>query len=262
MLPRAVSLPLFIVISRAVDHTVSVGSTDQASQQFAPKWLDDVLVGDTVHFNFTTAGHAVSQTSLESPCVFLNGGFSTGKNVPAGGFLTIEITDVSAPIFYADSTGTHCKDGAAGAINGGKFQEELFANIQTGPSDGFDHVPDLGSAIGSGKLARITRSSSLASGTSSSLGAATIVGVVFVALLLVIGIAFVIRHWLVVVRRRRAQKRTEWKRRLEGRLQEGQSSTGGIPHVSGAEMHADASVTRERRDNRNSKDLDVELPPL
>jgi len=87
---------------------------------------------------------------------------------------------------------------------------------------------------------------------------------VAVSVLLLVAIGFVIRHWFVVVRRRRAQKRTEWKKRLEGRLQDGAAAG----HGSSTDIYVDVetTVTRERaREARASKDLknlEAELPRM
>ena len=40
-------------------------------------------------------------------------------------------------IFFADPVANHCRSGAAGAINGGRFQEEFVANLASAVMGGF-----------------------------------------------------------------------------------------------------------------------------
>ncbi|KZV80817.1 hypothetical protein EXIGLDRAFT_845215 [Exidia glandulosa HHB12029] len=234
-------LSLLALVAHAVEHFITVGGGDGAAE-FNPQWLDNVDVDDFVTFNFTTSGHTVVQTSLTLPCVFITDdgapglhGFASPLSAAAGTTFTIQVTNISArnslfvsclhpeptyltAIFFACGTDTHCQNGAVGGINAVEFSSSVTDAAKTSVSRGFADVPSNGTALGSGVLSRVVTSPSLASSGPSRLSPGAFVGIAIVALLLLIGAALVLRHWMVVTRVRRAHKRTEWKRRLEKRL--------------------------------------------
>ena len=83
-----------------------------------------------------------------------------------------------------------------------------------------------GTPLGSGVNARVVTALPNSGNMKLSIGA--VIGIVLVSLLIVVGAGLAIRHYLVVTRVRRAQKRTAWKRRLENRLSQvrGDDGTG------------------------------------
>ncbi|KZV90730.1 hypothetical protein EXIGLDRAFT_837614 [Exidia glandulosa HHB12029] len=234
-------LSLLALVAHAVEHFIAVGGGDGAAE-FNPQWLDNVDVDDFVTFNFTTLGHSVVQTSLTLPCVFISDdgapdlhGFASPLSAAAGTTFSIQVTNISAPIFFACGTDTHCQNGAVGGINAVEFSSSVTDAAKTSVSRGFADVPSNGTALGSGVLSRVVTSPSLASSGPSRLSPGAFVGIAIVALLLLIGAALVLRHWMVVTRVRRAHKRTEWKRRLEKRLSQVHAATDAAKPAGGAE---------------------------
>ncbi|KAG7085875.1 hypothetical protein E1B28_003408 [Marasmius oreades] len=105
------------------EHTIKVGGQGSF---FVPDSVNARL-GDTVKFQFFDAAHGVVQTSFETPCEPLPGGFSSGVVVPPDGGTnpgelaewTLQITNISTIWFYCPvkSPVPHCSTGMVGAIN-------------------------------------------------------------------------------------------------------------------------------------------------
>ncbi|KAG7085286.1 hypothetical protein E1B28_003405 [Marasmius oreades] len=120
-------------VSSGTMFTIEVG---RAGSFFVPDSVNARL-GDTVKFQFFDAAHGVVQTSFETPCEPLPGGFSSGVFQPPGGVTdpgqlaewTLQITNTSTIWFYCpvESPVSHCSTGMVGAINplGEKMVEDF-----------------------------------------------------------------------------------------------------------------------------------------
>lgn len=76
--------------------------------------------GDTVAFHFYPRDHSVVQSTFDSPCKPMSGGFYSGYIPSTSGeaksvfVVTVNNTD---PIWFYCSQGSHCQDGMVGVIN-------------------------------------------------------------------------------------------------------------------------------------------------
>ncbi|KAJ7930569.1 hypothetical protein B0H13DRAFT_2532881, partial [Mycena leptocephala] len=89
---------------------------------YSPPTLSAGL-NDTVTFQFGGDFHTVTQSSFESPCIRLDGGFDSGFNGRGANFSlpeplwTLRITNVSEPIWFfcqASMPSSHCEAGMVG----------------------------------------------------------------------------------------------------------------------------------------------------
>ncbi|KAJ7318418.1 hypothetical protein DFH08DRAFT_714827, partial [Mycena albidolilacea] len=80
-------------------------------------------LNDTVMFVFGGDAHTVTQSSFDSPCIRLDGGFDSGFNGRGADFSkpapiwTLRITNVSEPIWFfcqASIPTSHCESGMVG----------------------------------------------------------------------------------------------------------------------------------------------------
>jgi len=81
-------------------------------------------VGDVVRFIFQQKNHTVTQSSLESPCSPLAGGFDSGympvPDTQTSNFPTAQLTvSKTTPIWAYCRQSTHCKSGMVFAVNAG-----------------------------------------------------------------------------------------------------------------------------------------------
>jgi len=81
-------------------------------------------VGDIVRFTFHQKNHTVTQSTLDSPCTPLAGGFDSGfmpvPDTQTNGFPTAQLTvQKTAPIWAYCRQGAHCKSGMVFAVNPG-----------------------------------------------------------------------------------------------------------------------------------------------
>ncbi|KAJ7156189.1 hypothetical protein C8R46DRAFT_429097 [Mycena filopes] len=103
-------------------HVVTVGVEGSF---YSPPTISAGL-NDTVMFIFGGDAHTVTQSSFESPCIRLAGGFDSGFNGRGADFSnpapvwSLRITNVSETIWYfcqASIPSSHCFSGMVGAIN-------------------------------------------------------------------------------------------------------------------------------------------------
>lgn len=112
---------LWTLASGQTNHTVLMGVTGSF---FDPAVLSAEL-GDIVTFVFGSGYHGAAQSSFESPCLPLDGGFNSGLVSALNASQPIQswnliITNISAPIWYfcqATRPQSHCASGMVGAIN-------------------------------------------------------------------------------------------------------------------------------------------------
>lgn len=111
----------FLCVVGQTSHTVTTGLQGSF---FDPATLS-VQLNDTVIFVFSGAVHTVTQSTFENPCVALPGGFNSGgagtnnTAIPPPTW-TLQITNVSAPIWYfcqVTRPQSHCAAGMVGVIN-------------------------------------------------------------------------------------------------------------------------------------------------
>ncbi|KAF5329544.1 hypothetical protein D9619_009365 [Psilocybe cf. subviscida] len=121
----SLSSALFVasLVHAQTTHTVTVG---KLGSFYDPPTLSAGL-NDTIIFTFLGPVHTVTQTSFNTPCVQLPGGFNSGAagvgvtpplNVPPT--WTLKITNDSEPIWFFCEISTptsHCAAGMVGAIN-------------------------------------------------------------------------------------------------------------------------------------------------
>ncbi|KAJ7875534.1 hypothetical protein B0H14DRAFT_2568688 [Mycena olivaceomarginata] len=121
-----VRVALFLVLLPEViaqtTHMVNVGVEGSF---YSPPTVSAGL-NDTVMFVFGGDVHTVTQSSFDSPCIRLDGGFDSGFNGRGADFSrpapvwTLRITNVSEPIWFfcqASIPTSHCESGMVGAIN-------------------------------------------------------------------------------------------------------------------------------------------------
>ncbi|KAJ7028097.1 hypothetical protein C8F04DRAFT_69655 [Mycena alexandri] len=119
----ALFLALFLTIVVAqTTHFVNVGVEGSF---YSPPTISAGL-NDTVTFIFGGDSHTVTQSSFNSPCIRLDGGFDSGFNGRGADFSkpapvwSLRITNVSETIWFfceASIPSSHCFSGMVGAIN-------------------------------------------------------------------------------------------------------------------------------------------------
>ncbi|KAF9260977.1 hypothetical protein L218DRAFT_551897 [Marasmius fiardii PR-910] len=117
-------LPLVFALFRpgvAQFGTVFTIEVGRSGSFFIPDSVN-ARVGDTVQFKFFDAVHGVVQTSFETPCQPLPGGFSSGAVPALNGSVfewDLQITNTSTIWFYCPILipVLHCTTGMVGAIN-------------------------------------------------------------------------------------------------------------------------------------------------
>ncbi|KAF7297074.1 hypothetical protein MIND_00940300 [Mycena indigotica] len=112
----------FMRICGSVTHTVTVGVEGSF---FNPPTISASL-GDIIYFIFGGDFHSVTQSSFDSPCIRLPGGFDSGFQGRGPTFIeptptwSITITNISQPIWFfcaASVPTSHCESGMVGVIN-------------------------------------------------------------------------------------------------------------------------------------------------
>ncbi|KAF5345795.1 hypothetical protein D9756_010865 [Leucocoprinus leucothites] len=111
----------------AAEYLVGVGKDETTGKKgigFDPSVIHPVA-GDVVAFEFRSGSHSAVQTTFETPCVPLEGGFNSGvftvddslpvdaPNLPA---VRLTINDTN-PIWIFDQAGGQCQQGGVLAIN-------------------------------------------------------------------------------------------------------------------------------------------------
>ncbi|KAF1834891.1 Cupredoxin, partial [Decorospora gaudefroyi] len=123
----------------AEDHKVIV-SDKQGSLLFKPDSLT-AAEGDTVTFHFWPKNHSVAQSTFDSPCEPMQGGFWSGY-VPtasteslANTTFTYEVMNASAPIWFYCTQGMHCQNGMVGVINPPESDEKTLDAFKNAAAD-------------------------------------------------------------------------------------------------------------------------------
>jgi plastocyanin len=108
-----------------VTHTIAAGANSEL--RFLPDNKFDVRVGDVVEWHFNPKAHGVVQSGPDTPCLALEGGFSSGLvPVPEGQAEADQVFQIvvedTKPIWYycpqpAGGEGGHCAKGMVGVIN-------------------------------------------------------------------------------------------------------------------------------------------------
>jgi len=104
----------------AAQHNVVVGQGN--ANVFEPKFLEGVAAGDTIAFKFVSKNHTVTQSTFPAPCVAKPDGVNSGF-IPVDSAAatqpewTIQIDNVTAPMWFYCAQGAHCKAGMVFAIN-------------------------------------------------------------------------------------------------------------------------------------------------
>jgi len=117
------SLFMFASAQIALAATIDVTVGGPGVLKFNPSSVN-ANVGDVVRFIFNQKNHTVTQSTLESPCTPLAGGFDSGfMPVPAtqtSNFPTAELTvQKTTPVWAYCRQSTHCQSGMVFAINPG-----------------------------------------------------------------------------------------------------------------------------------------------
>lgn len=114
------SASVFASVVSAAQHNVTVGQGNGIV--YEPKFLEGVAAGDTVSFKFVSKNHTVTQSTFTAPCVAKPDGVNSGfiPVDPAAATQpewTIQIDNVTAPLWFYCAQGAHCKGGMVFAIN-------------------------------------------------------------------------------------------------------------------------------------------------
>lgn len=114
------SASVFASVVSAAQHNVTVGQGNGIV--YEPKFLQGVVAGDTVSFKFVSKNHTVTQSTFTAPCVAKPEGVNSGfiPVDPAAATQpewTIQIDNVTAPLWFYCAQGAHCKGGMVFAIN-------------------------------------------------------------------------------------------------------------------------------------------------
>jgi len=103
--------------ANATIHTVIIGAEGKT---FDPA-LVNATQGDYIAFSFAAGNHSVTQTSFAQPCVPLAGGLNSNFTSVAAGaapkVLMIQLTNTSAPLWFACMQTGHCQSGMVFAVN-------------------------------------------------------------------------------------------------------------------------------------------------
>jgi len=114
---------MFASAQIALAATIDVTVGGPGVLKFNPESVN-ANVGDVVRFTFNQKNHTVTQSTLESPCSPLAGGFDSGfmpvSSTQTSNFPTAELTvQKTAPIWAYCRQSTHCQSGMVFAINPG-----------------------------------------------------------------------------------------------------------------------------------------------
>jgi len=111
----------------AAEYLVGVGKDETTGKKgigFDPSVIHPIA-GDTVRFEFRSGAHSAVQTTFETPCVPLDGGFNSGVfnvdnglAVDAPGLPSVVLTiNDTNPIWIFDQAGGQCQQGGILSIN-------------------------------------------------------------------------------------------------------------------------------------------------
>ncbi|KZV85603.1 hypothetical protein EXIGLDRAFT_775389 [Exidia glandulosa HHB12029] len=107
--------------------------------------------GDIVTFHFpanASADHSIVQSQFESPCTFLDEGFSSGRHPDPSSVFRIQLLN-DHPVYFGCIA--HCHEGEVGIINAAPDAPlEAFVTQAKSSTPDFSHVPDDATAYGGG----------------------------------------------------------------------------------------------------------------
>ncbi|KAH8153447.1 uncharacterized protein LAJ45_02260 [Morchella importuna] len=93
--------------------------------------------GDIVKFNFLLANHTVTQSSFDTPCTGIDGGFKTGIQSNPGNvdglFIKEFIVVDDKPVWFYCGFGAHCQAGMVFSINPGNKFDEFKSKAKASP---------------------------------------------------------------------------------------------------------------------------------
>ncbi|KAH9480363.1 hypothetical protein JR316_0006961 [Psilocybe cubensis] len=114
------SASLLATVASAAQFTVSVGPNNGLT--YDPPSITGVKAGDQISFKFLSKNHTLTQSTFATPCVAKPDGVDSGYVPVAAGATsfpewTIQIDNVTAPLWFYCAQGAHCKAGMVFAIN-------------------------------------------------------------------------------------------------------------------------------------------------
>lgn len=96
--------------------------------------------GDIVKFNFLLANHTVTQSSFDTPCTGIDGGFKTGIQSNPGNvdglFIKEFVVVDDKPVWFYCGFGAHCQAGMVFSINPGNKFDEFKSKAKATPPKG------------------------------------------------------------------------------------------------------------------------------
>jgi plastocyanin len=130
------SLFMFASAQIALAATIDVTVGGPGVLKFNPSSVN-ASVGDVVRFIFNQKNHTVTQSTLDSPCSPLAGGFDSGfmpvPDTQTSNFPTAQLTvQKTTPIWAYCRQSTHCQSGMVFAINPGNNLAAFQAAATTG----------------------------------------------------------------------------------------------------------------------------------
>jgi len=110
----------------AAGKTLSVTVGGKAGLVYTPEWVN-AAPGDIISFDFLSLNHTLTQSTLNSPCVFKDGGVKSGfrsnpQSIPGKEVFTFTVPDSQPQWFYCGQTG-HCAKGMVFAVNPGSVEK-------------------------------------------------------------------------------------------------------------------------------------------
>jgi len=107
-------------VASAAQFNVTVG--ENGGLAYNPTSVTGVQAGDTVSFKFVAKNHTLTQSTFTAPCTPKTGGVNSGFIPVAAGATTfptwtIQIDNVTAPLWFYCAQAQHCEAGMVFAIN-------------------------------------------------------------------------------------------------------------------------------------------------
>jgi len=165
MLYRLVSAVALASLASAATISVQVG---QGGFVFTPSSVQGA-VGDTVTFSFmSTIEHNVVQSTFETPCSPLTGGFSIQPQAAGSEFsITLATTD---PLYFYCSVDGHCPGGMVGIVNPGPHSQADFATAASKATSDQPPAGVVGGVLVAGGTTSTGAAAATAAGGSTSAG--------------------------------------------------------------------------------------------
>jgi len=156
---------LFAGLASAATFQVKVG---QGGNVFEPSTVT-AQVGDTVEFHFSGVRHDVVQSTFDSPCSPLSGGFVVPPQTSSSKVFTVTVSSTDPQYFYC-SVSNHCNTGMVGIINPatGKTQSDFASAAKGATLDAPGNSVSGGTLTDGSPTTSGSVSSTASSGSSSS----------------------------------------------------------------------------------------------